>query len=146
MFYSHPFGGLISIFTPTVYEGQLGLTLDMQIDPFLRMLYTRMYCSLKQMVKKMPHIVSSHHYCPAKFFLHWPKLSGGQIPHTDLRNTLKKQYYRCTCWEKKTCQCATVRYTKDKSTHRALIIERESVRALIDFSLRQARTHTEMQK
>lgn len=34
MFYTHPFGGLISIFTPTVYEGQLSLTLDMQIDPF----------------------------------------------------------------------------------------------------------------
>lgn len=35
MFYTHLFGELISIFTPTVYEGQLGLTLDIQIDPLL---------------------------------------------------------------------------------------------------------------
>lgn len=31
MFYTHPFGGLISIFAPTVYEA---LTLDMKIKPF----------------------------------------------------------------------------------------------------------------
>lgn len=30
-FYSHPFGALISIITPPVYEGQLGLTFNMQI-------------------------------------------------------------------------------------------------------------------
>lgn len=57
---------------------------------------------------------------------------------------MKKQYYRYTCREKKTSQCATVRHTEDKNTHRALILERESVRALIDFFLQQARTNAEM--
>lgn len=43
-FYSHPFGALISIITPPVYEGQLGLTFDMQIN----MLHVRLSCNLKQ--------------------------------------------------------------------------------------------------
>lgn len=45
MFYTHPFGGLISIFSHAVYEGQMGLTLDMQIDPSLYTLYSRIYFS-----------------------------------------------------------------------------------------------------
>lgn len=76
MFYTHPFGGLISIFPPAVHEGQLDLTLDMKINPFPYTLYSRMHFSTKQKVTKMRHNVSSNAYSPAyKFFLCWTKMS-----------------------------------------------------------------------
>lgn len=62
MFHTHPFGGLISVFTPSVYEGQLGLTLDMQIDPILCMPYLRIYFSVKQKVTGLSRSVDSNQY------------------------------------------------------------------------------------
>lgn len=55
-FYSHPFGALISIITPPVYEGQLGPTFDMQIHPCY-MLHARLYCNLKSKPHRLRGII-----------------------------------------------------------------------------------------
>lgn len=60
MFSSHPFGGLISTFTPSVYERRLGLTLDMQT----------LFFSADALMKKLLEFKAngSHHCCPGSFF------------------------------------------------------------------------------
>lgn len=151
-----PLWGINQYFHTYCIWRAIGLNLRYANRPFLYMLYWRMYFSWTQKVTKMTHNVSS----TVSFFSYaglkrhdkikqqFGRREKNQLPDSllvvkyltlsklsaDSRQTLKKTISYRTCWEKKTSQCATVRYTEDESTHRALILKRESVRALIDLS------------